>query len=380
MKKKMAFVDLTNFKDWPMGGMLEYELAILPGLCDHYDVDVFGYSVNGIAPSDLHINGKVYPVYSCGNCSTESRLVPNFWRGLSLLRSKKVFEPYDVIYVHTGSCMTALSKIVNKKKTKLIYHQHGLNHQKDFQLRSLIQRPFLNWAQKASDLVFVVSDEQSVVKYVNEKFANSLTKYVAIGSPVNLSKFNFDKIQDRVSKINGVAKKFVYTGRLSGFKNVKLLVEAFALYVQNECSDAIFNIAGTGEEFDLLKKMSRELNVEDNVNLLGFVPHDEIYALLETSDVFLTASGGEGWSVSVLEANASGLPIICGRVPGLEKQVIDGQTGMFVDNFSPQSFYNKMVELNGKRHDISENCMNYAKQFDSVIITSKIVENIDGLF
>ena len=32
MKRKMAFVDLTNFKDWPMGGMLEYELAILPYL------------------------------------------------------------------------------------------------------------------------------------------------------------------------------------------------------------------------------------------------------------------------------------------------------------------------------------------------------------
>lgn len=29
VKKKMAFVDLTNYKDWPMGGMLEYELAIL---------------------------------------------------------------------------------------------------------------------------------------------------------------------------------------------------------------------------------------------------------------------------------------------------------------------------------------------------------------
>ena len=28
MKRKMAFVDLTNFKDWPMGGMLEYEFAI----------------------------------------------------------------------------------------------------------------------------------------------------------------------------------------------------------------------------------------------------------------------------------------------------------------------------------------------------------------
>ena len=44
MKRKMAFVDLTNFKDWPMGGMLEYELAILPYLAEYYDLDIWGYS------------------------------------------------------------------------------------------------------------------------------------------------------------------------------------------------------------------------------------------------------------------------------------------------------------------------------------------------
>ena len=48
MKRKMAFVDLTNFKDWPMGGMLEYELAILPYLAEYYDLDIWGYSLNGV--------------------------------------------------------------------------------------------------------------------------------------------------------------------------------------------------------------------------------------------------------------------------------------------------------------------------------------------
>lgn len=58
MKRKMAFVDLTNFKDWPMGGMLEYELAILPYLAEYYELDIWGYSVNGIAPAPLVLNGK----------------------------------------------------------------------------------------------------------------------------------------------------------------------------------------------------------------------------------------------------------------------------------------------------------------------------------
>ena len=76
-------------------------------------------------------------------------------------------------------------------------------------------------------------------------------------------------------------KKFLYTGRLSKNKNVKLLVTAFERYVKNGHSDAVLNIAGSGEELDLLKRMKLELGINNNVNLLGQVPHDEIYDLLK---------------------------------------------------------------------------------------------------
>ena len=108
MKRKMAFVDLTNFKDWPMGGMLEYELAILPYLAEYYDLDIWGYSLNGVIPMPLVLNGKEYPVHVCGNCSTNRRIIPNFWRGLSIFKHKSYFlNRYDIVYAHTGSCMCA---------------------------------------------------------------------------------------------------------------------------------------------------------------------------------------------------------------------------------------------------------------------------------
>lgn len=99
MKRKMAFVDLTNFKDWPMGGMLEYELAILPYLAEYYELDIWGYSVNGIAPAPLVLNGKEYPVYICGNCSTNRRIIPNFWKGLSLLGYKMILKINTTLFM-----------------------------------------------------------------------------------------------------------------------------------------------------------------------------------------------------------------------------------------------------------------------------------------
>ena len=59
--KKLAFVDLTNYTTWPIGGMLEYELAILPYIAQSFDVDLWGVSVDGVStatycelPSFLH--------------------------------------------------------------------------------------------------------------------------------------------------------------------------------------------------------------------------------------------------------------------------------------------------------------------------------------
>ena len=379
MKRKMAFVDLTNFKDWPMGGMLEYELAILPYLAEYYELDIWGYSVNGIAPAPLVLNGKEYPVYICGNCSTNRRIIPNFWKGLSLLGYKNDFE--DKYDIHTGSCMCAIGNMIDRKKTKLVYHQHGLSYLTDFQMRSLIQRPSFYFAQKYAHLVFVVSDETSTNNYAATHANVTKAHYQSIGSPIDISQFDMEYIKRKVENRKDVElKKFLYTGRLSKNKNVKLLVTAFERYVKNGHSDAVLNIAGSGEELDLLKRMKLELGINNNVNLLGQVPHDEIYDLLKEADVFVTASEGEGCSISVLEAYASGLPVICGRMPGLEGQVIDNETGIFVRDMTAECFHEAMEKMNTCRYRLSLNCLKEARNYDKSIIAHKIIECIEDLF
>lgn len=379
--KKMAFIDLTNYNDWPMGGMLEYELAILPYICEHYDVDLWGFSVNGVPPAPLVINGKKYPVNIAGNCTTKRKLVPNYWRGLNLMKfGKQFYDKYDIIYSHTGSCMTAISRIVNREHTKLVYHQHGLNYLTDKSLFTKIQKPFFKWAQKASHLVFVVSDYDSVKVYSEKQQRFSKAKYVAVSSPINLEKFNLatikKRIEDHKDKNTSI---FIYTGRFTPYKNAKLLVEAMSLYCKRINPDAILRLVGSGEELDIIRNLRKELDIEKNIQIYGAVPHIKIYELLNSSDVFLTASGGEGCSVSVLEAYASGLPVICGKVRGLEKQVVDGYTGYFVDDFTPESFYKKMVLLDKNRAKLSANCLEHAKKYDAATISKQIIDEIDSL-
>ena len=204
--------------------------------------------------------------------------------------------------------------------------------------------------------------------------------YQPIGSPIDISKFDMEYIKRKIENRKDVeSKKFLYTGRLSKNKNVKLLVTAFERYVKNGHSDAVLNIAGSGE-LDLLKRMKLELGINNNVNVLGQVPHDEIYDLLKEADVFVTASEGEGCSISVLEAYASGLPVICGRMPGLEGQVSNNKTGIFVKDMTAECFHEAMEKMNIRRYRLSLNCLKEARNYDKSIIAHKIIECIEDLF
>ncbi|MCC7667098.1 glycosyltransferase family 4 protein [Liquorilactobacillus satsumensis] len=380
--KKMAFVDLTDFVSWPMGGMLEYEKNILPYLSQKYDIDLWGVSVNGKNNGEVTIKGKTYKKYVWANVKTGTRIIPNYFRGLFLgLRKKKDFEDYDIVYAHTGSCIVALSRLIDKEKTKLIYHQHGLMYKVDFSLKTSIQKPFMTKAQKISDITFVVSDPSSVVKQMEYLKNEEENRLISIGSPVELDKFNETKIKEKIKENKDKhIQNFLYTGRLTHFKNVPVLVDAFLLYINNYDEKANLIIIGDGPEYNLIKNKLKELHIKDRVKLLGAVPHTQVYSILENCDAFVIPSKGEGVSVSVVEANAAGLPVACFAVPGLESQVIDNATGAISYEMSAESLYKAMVKIDKNRFLFSLNALKESKKYDSERISKKIYNNIEKLF
>lgn len=380
--RKMAFVDLTNYKDWPMGGMLEYELSILKNLVNEFDIEIWGVSVDGVANESLELNGKNYPIHVFGNVKTKNKFFPNYWRGLNLVREKKIFTTeYDIVYAHTGSCLIAAHFITNRNKTKLVYHQHGLNHLKDYSLMSLIQRPGLRLAQKYAGLVFVVSNLESVEKYAKEMERKTKARFVSIGSPVDLSRFDEVKNKEKIlEKKNSPTRNYLYTGRLSAFKNVKTLIDAVHMYKQKVGREVKMTVAGSGEEMDNLARQVKLLKMESSIEMLGAVSHEQIYSLLEDADVFLTASGGEGVSVSVVEAYAAGLPVVCFNVPGLNKQVVNGVTGIVAQDKTADAFCDAMLQLDEIRTEAALNCLREAKKYDATRVSNTICCEINSLF
>jgi glycosyltransferase involved in cell wall biosynthesis len=125
----------------------------------------------------------------------------------------------------------------------------------------------------------------------------------------------------------------VCVGRLEPQKRLELLLEAVA-----ECStrsEVRLALVGSGSEQERLQARAAELGVADRVDFHGHLTADARDALLDGAWLTVNSSAREGWGLSVLEANARGVPALAYRVPGLRDAVNDGVTGWLIDRTEP---------------------------------------------
>ncbi len=120
-----------------------------------------------------------------------------------------------------------------------------------------------------------------------------------------------------------------YVGRLKPYKNVHTVIKALPDLVK-EHPTLHFTVAGTGESLEELTTMAQSLGVEKNVTFLGSVTNQKKAEILAESWIAVQPSTIEGWGITVIEANASGTPVVASKVSGLKDSVQDQVTGMLV--------------------------------------------------
>jgi 1,2-diacylglycerol 3-alpha-glucosyltransferase len=119
----------------------------------------------------------------------------------------------------------------------------------------------------------------------------------------------------------------IYIGRLAPEKNLMFLLRAFARTAE-VFREARLVIAGDGPETERLRHFTRARGLERKVIFTGMIPQEEIPRYLSIANGFTTASVTEVLPLSVLEALASGVPVIGIDSPGVGDVVIDGENGL----------------------------------------------------
>jgi glycosyltransferase involved in cell wall biosynthesis len=161
---------------------------------------------------------------------------------------------------------------------------------------------------------------------------------VEINNGVDLARFHpllgEERARLRRSMAGDAAERLVISctvARLSAQKGLEVLVEAAGRLREKAGLPAIcFVVVGDGELRDQLLQQVAELGLEDTVRLVGARPPDEIPGWLAAADMFVLPSRYEGMSIAVMEAMASGLPVVATEVSGTAELIPDPDHGLVV--------------------------------------------------
>ena len=136
----------------------------------------------------------------------------------------------------------------------------------------------------------------------------------------------------------------VYAGRLGPEKNLPFLLRSFAGTAQAYDHVALF-LVGDGPERDNLQDRVRHMGLTKRVHFTGMLPYTDVPGYLVMADAFVTASVTEVHPLSVIEAMATGLPVLGIKSPGIGDTIQDGKTGFLVQEEDLASFTAKMVRM-----------------------------------
>ncbi len=197
-------------------------------------------------------------------------------------------------------------------------------------------------------------------KYDNWKIKSKLAK-----KHITISKYNRNYIVDRYdvdpkdvaiihcgidfSKIptqgsNPQGNRIICIARLHEEKGIDVLIRACRC-LKDENVDFECLIVGEGPAREALEKQIRQLELKNEVKLLGNQTHDQIFALLRQAQVKVLASRSEGIPVSLMEAMAFRVPVISTRICGIPELINDNTSGFLVELGDAETLAAKIKQL-----------------------------------
>lgn len=277
-------------------------------------------------------------------------------------RVLKIHGTPDVIYSHYLLNSYAALQLKKKYNLPLVAIEHWSEVNKDT-LKSYVKYSG-NKVYSSSDKVIAVSDSLKLM--LHKHFSvNALVVHNLVGEG-----FGY-KLSPQRSTFN-----FVTVGSLFHVKGYDILVEAFANIV-NDNNNFRLTIVGDGNQRPLLQELINKYSLKSKVLLVGRKSRSEVADILANSDVYVSSSRNENFSVSVLEALSVGLPVVATVCGGI-KECINDSNGLLVPTENIQLLGSAMLK-------ISQNISNYnresiAQDFENRFSTTSIVNKLVSIF
>lgn len=241
----------------------------------------------------------------------------------SMIIAKKNHIPVRIAHAHTCLCNETLAK----KIRRLIMAYIATKMATDLCACSNMAGSWL-WGNKNLNRCFVLKNAINVQNFI----------------------YN-EKIRGKIREKYGLNDKIVigHVARLSEEKNQLFILQILERILEKQ-EDVCLMLVGRGPMEGVLKAEIRRKNLEKNVILLGI--RDDVNELLNAMDVFVLPSKYEGFPVTLVEAQANGIPLVISDVITKECVLADNVYRLSLDN-SPSIWADEVMKAVGnRRYDV----------------------------
>lgn len=249
-------------------------------------------------------------------------------------------EHYDLIHCHTpvGAMIARLAaRAARRKGTKVIYTAHGFHFFRGAPVANWLLFYPVEWVLSFCTDVLITINQEDYARAKGHLHAKRVEYVPGVG--IDTARFRENTV-DRWEKRRelGCADGdflILTVAEMTVNKNHITILKALVL-LKNEPMFANLHywICGRGETWQSLENSARELGIASHIHFLGY--RNDAPELYPCCDLFAFMPYREGLPVALMEAMASGAPIVCTQIRGNRDLITDGVSGVFVEN-SPQA-------------------------------------------
>ena len=244
--------------------------------------------------------------------------------------------------------------LIKKEKINVLHCQGFLSSVLGFYLSEITGVPYITTVQrmesKRNPLKKIIYRQAAVCigasRAIGEYFKEIGCKNVeVIPNGIDLKMFdNLDRQKSRQEL--GLKDEFVImtVARLEKVKGIDYLIEAMAKGKLPEINCRLL-VIGDGGERKNLDSLTEKLNLKERVRFFGEIPNEKVPEYLAAADCFILPSLREGFGIAILEAQASGIPVIGTKVGGILDLIEDGKTGLLVVPKNNEAIAQAILEI-----------------------------------
>ena len=268
-----------------------------------------------------------------------------YGHGAFILNLWPYLDKYDLVWLHYpffgGAEVVWLKKIFSRARFRLFLHYHmdvvGLPPLA--QILSWPGRLVLGGLIKRAEAVSVASFDYAAHSAIKKLYCQYRDKFKEMPFGVDINRFrpNFKRPLKK-------EKTILFVGGLDRahyFKGVDVLLRAVS---QLKAHFWHLNIVGDGDLREKYEQEAKKLGIGEKVSFLGRLPDNRLVQIYQEADVFVlpSVSQNEAFGIVLLEAMASGVPVVASALPGVRKVFSFGQEGFLAEPGNAIDLANKI--------------------------------------